>query len=90
MRGTKCLAYEGGHRNACVISWPHEKLNSGRMEYQLTTQLDLLPTLMDMCEIENYKNIKFDGQSIFKIKGSQFRYHKIKSYTYLKHDKICN
>ena len=35
-------------------------------------------------------DIKFDGQGIFKIKGSQFRYHKIKSYTYLKHDKICN
>ena len=35
-------------------------------------------------------DIKFDGQGIFKIKGSQFRYHKIKSYTYLKNAKICD
>ena len=35
-------------------------------------------------------DVKFDGQGIFKIKGSQFRYHKIKSYTYLKNAKICD
>lgn len=35
-------------------------------------------------------DIKFDDQGIFKIKGSQFRYHKIKSYTYLKNAKICD
>lgn len=35
-------------------------------------------------------DVKFDRQGIFKIKGSQFRYHKIKSYTYLKNAKICD
>ena len=35
-------------------------------------------------------DIKFNNQGIFKIKGSQFRYHKIKSYTYLKNAKICD
>ena len=35
-------------------------------------------------------DIKFDNQGIFKIRGSQFRYHKIKSYTYLKNAKICD
>ena len=64
MRGTKCLAYEGGHRNACVISWPKGLLNNGRKQFQLTTQLDLLPTLMELCRIPNVKNLAFDGQSI--------------------------
>lgn len=35
-------------------------------------------------------DVKLDNQGIFKIKGSQFRYHKIKSYTYLKNAKICD
>ncbi len=35
-------------------------------------------------------DIKVEGQGIFKITGSQFRYHKIKSYTYLKNAKICD
>ena len=35
-------------------------------------------------------DIKFNNKGIFKIRGSQFRYHKIKSYTYLKNAKICD
>ena len=40
----------------------------------------------------NYKelDIKFNGKGIFKLKGSQIRYHKEPSYTYLKNKKICN
>jgi len=40
----------------------------------------------------NYKelDIKFNGKGIFKLKGSQVRYHKEPSYTYLKNKKICN
>ena len=34
-------------------------------------------------------DIKFNGKGIFKLKGSQIRYHKIDSYTYLKNKKIC-
>ena len=41
--------------------------------------------------IRNFKelDIRFNGHGIFKLKGSQVRYHLEPSYTYLKDKKIC-
>ena len=64
MRGSKCLAYEGGHRNACAIYWPQGNLTGGKEIHELTAQLDLMPTLMDIAGIKNSTNIQFDGRSI--------------------------
>ncbi|WDE96506.1 arylsulfatase [Lentisphaera profundi] len=64
MRGAKCLAYEGGHRNACSIYWPAGKLTGGKEIHALTAQLDLMPTLMDMAGVQNSSDIQFDGRSI--------------------------
>ncbi len=35
-------------------------------------------------------DIKFDNNGIFKLNGSQFRYHQVASYTLYKNMKICN
>ena len=35
-------------------------------------------------------DIKFNNNGIFKLNGSQIRYHFQPSYTYLKNKKICN
>ena len=42
--------------------------------------------------IRNFKelDISFNGHGIFKLNGSQVRYHLKPSYTYLKNMKICN
>ena len=40
---------------------------------------------------DDYKELdtKFNGNGIFKLKGSQVRYHIEPSYNYLKNKKIC-
>ncbi len=65
MRGSKTELWEGGHRVPCYISWP----NGGLMEPQdilgLTQVQDVLPTLLDLCDIPS--DAKFDGMSLASI-----------------------
>lgn len=65
MRGGKTELWEGGHRVPCFISWP----NGGLLEPQdiqgLTQVQDMLPTLLDLCNIPN--DAKFDGMSLASI-----------------------
>ena len=46
---------------------------------------------LSKCNKNDYKELdtKFNGNGIFKLNGSQVRYHKEPSYTYLKNKKIC-
>lgn len=65
MRGGKTELWEGGHRVPCLISWP----NGGLLEPQsidgLTQVQDILPTLLDLCDIP--RDAKFDGMSLASI-----------------------
>jgi len=67
MRGKKGTTYEGAHRNACFITSPNSILGNPRKVYGITTQFDLLPTLIDICKLpkgEDYN--KLDGISMAK------------------------
>ena len=46
---------------------------------------------LSKCKKNDYKELdtKFNGNGIFKLNGSQVRYHIEPSYTYLKNKKIC-
>ncbi|WP_049904160.1 arylsulfatase [Halococcus agarilyticus] len=61
MRGQKGSPYEGGHRVPCFVHW------SNRIEDETVETLaagyDLLPTLVDLCGIEE-PDVEFDGQSL--------------------------
>ena len=61
MRGRKASPYEGGHRVPLFIRWPDGKLLAGKTNNQLTTHMDLLPTLIDLCKLHQQKEIAFDG-----------------------------
>lgn len=63
MRGKKGSQFEGGHRVPCFIHAPSQA-TSGRDIDQLTTVTDIVPTLMDLCGIENKDQIAFDGLSL--------------------------
>ena len=63
MRGMKNSEYEGGHRVPFIIRWPNGKIEAGKSIERLTAHLDILPTLIEMCELEA-PEIKFDGRSI--------------------------
>lgn len=67
MRGKKGGVYEGGHRVSCFIRWPGQ-LKAGHSVDQLTSHHDLLPTLVDLCQLDTSrtspKPLAFDGDSI--------------------------
>lgn len=64
MRGMKGSSYEGGHRVHCFIRWAGGKIQIGKDINQLTAQFDLMPTLIELCQLQNKHSIDFDGKSL--------------------------
>jgi len=67
MRGIKGSVYDGGHRVPFFIRWPGGGITGGRETTQLTAHLDVLPTLIDLCQLENKRSIDFDGRSLVPL-----------------------
>jgi arylsulfatase len=64
MRAQKTQVYDGGHRAACFIRWPNGKLRKPGDLDALAQVQDLLPTLIELCELKKPKTAKFDGASL--------------------------
>lgn len=64
MRGKKNSAYEGGHRVPFFIRWPKGNLKANNEINALTAHIDILPTLMDLCQLKDSENIQFDGKNL--------------------------
>ena len=52
MRGSKGSPYEGGHREPLFLHWPEGGLNRGQEVEALTSHIDVLPTLVDLCHLK--------------------------------------
>ncbi len=63
MRGRKGSQYDGGHRVPFFIRWP-ARLKAGRDIDRITAHIDVLPTLLDLCDLEPPKDLKLDGMSL--------------------------
>ena len=63
MRGRKGSQYDGGHRVPLFIRWP-AKLKAGRDIDRITAHVDVLPTLLDLCDIPPPKGVDLDGTSL--------------------------
>ena len=66
MRGIKGSEYEGGHRVPLFIHWPNGGLTEGRDVGTLTANVDMMPTLMELCGIAR-DDLVFDGTSIASL-----------------------
>ncbi|RME57574.1 MAG: N-acetylgalactosamine-4-sulfatase [Caldilineae bacterium] len=64
MRGKKNSEYDGGHRTPCFIHWPAGGLTGGRDVTQVTANVDILPTLLDLCGVDDPAQYDFDGDSL--------------------------
>lgn len=64
MRGKKGSQYDGGHRVPLFLHWPDGKMNKPLDVEPITGYVDVLPTLIDLCEIQPPSGVKFDGTSI--------------------------
>ena len=70
-RGDKATEYEAGHRVPCLLRWPargYTNTAGGAREVaQLTSELDLLPTFMDLLGLHDGAHrspeLAFDGRS---------------------------
>lgn len=64
MRGVKGSEYEGGHRTPLFLRWRAGGFSEGRDVPQLTANIDILPTLIDLCGIKQQDDAEFHGTSI--------------------------
>ena len=66
MREFKKSHYEGGHRVPCLLRWPNGAFENG-LDVATPTQVqDLLPTLLDLCDVSS-RGAKFDGTSLLPL-----------------------
>ena len=72
LRDFKSSHYEGGHRVPCLLRWPGGGIDHG-MEVTTPTQVqDLLPTLLELCEVPA-GSARFDGRSLVPLaRGRDF------------------
>ncbi|MDP6545557.1 MAG: sulfatase-like hydrolase/transferase [Phycisphaerae bacterium] len=59
-----------------IIYWPGGNLNRDTDVTQLVANIDMAPTLLDMCGIDQSEKVKFDGQSaysLFSPKGAKWK-----------------
>jgi len=70
MRAGKASTYEGGHRVPFFITWPNGKFTEPKEINDLAAHFDLLPTLLDLANIES-EDIDTDGISLVPVLRNQ-------------------
>ncbi len=66
MKGTKNSEYEGGHRVPFFIRYPNGKIEGGLDVDALTANIDILPTLASLCQLD-LPDLKLDGTDISSL-----------------------
>jgi len=63
LRGLKGSVYDGGIRAPCYLRWPGH-FEAGRKVDRVAAHIDLLPTILDCCDVEPPAKIKLDGKTL--------------------------
>ncbi len=72
LRGKKASVYEGGHRQALLMHIPGRNASKNEL---LTANIDLMPTLIDLCDLTPSKSVDYHGVNIldnFDARGRVF------------------
>lgn len=67
MRGKKASEYDGGHRVPFFLHWPAGGMDKGRDVDRLTANIDILPTLVELCGLVCPDDVDFDGRSLVPL-----------------------
>ncbi|MFB9057303.1 arylsulfatase [Mariniflexile ostreae] len=67
MRGIKASMYEGGHRVPLFVHWKDGGISVGKDINELTAHYDVLPTLVELCDLEIKEDLNFDGRSLVPL-----------------------
>ena len=70
MRGSKASVYEGGIRSPFFVHWP-ERLNAGTSSDRIAAHIDVLPTILDACDVPVPTGLRLDGRSILPLLEGQ-------------------
>lgn len=71
MRGVKASAYEGGHRVPFFLRWATGGFDKAQDIDELTANVDFLPTLIDICELNKPEGLTFDGTSLYPLMSEE-------------------
>ncbi|MBX3411174.1 MAG: arylsulfatase [Pirellulales bacterium] len=66
MLDLKGNVHEGGIRVPCFVRWPR-RIEPGRQVEPIAAHLDLVPTILDACEVEVAATPKLDGKSLLPL-----------------------
>jgi hypothetical protein len=66
LRGRKGSTYEGGLRAPAFLQWP-ERLPGGRTIDTIVADIDVLPTLLELCGIAPPDDLALDGTSLVPV-----------------------
>ncbi len=66
LRGIKGSVYDGGIKSPLIMSW-EGKIPKNKLVNELAAHIDILPTLIDLCQIDIQKKKKMDGRSLKNI-----------------------
>ncbi|TFG68112.1 MAG: N-acetylgalactosamine-4-sulfatase [Anaerolineales bacterium] len=64
MRGLKGSPYDGGHRVPFLLRWPVAGLADGHTIKELTSYVDFMPTVRDLCGVDASGHHSFHGESL--------------------------
>ncbi len=71
LRGMKSEVHEGGIRSPFFAHWPAQ-LQAGTSSSRISAHIDLLPTFLDVAQVEAPSGLKLDGKSILPLlKGNE-------------------
>lgn len=79
LRGRKQEILEGGQRVPMIVRWP-EQLPSGIVNEHMAMNTDILPTLLDLLQIEPPKDRVIDGKSIMPTLANNQPSHDVLYY----------
>jgi arylsulfatase A-like enzyme len=64
MRGGKIYGYENSQRVPFFIRWPDGGIGGGKNINAISAQIDIMPTLIDLCKLKTPDTLKYDGRSL--------------------------
>lgn len=66
LRGKKCQVYEGGIRTLLLAHWP-ARLKPGAICDLPAAHIDVMPTILEACNVARPQQVRFDGRSILPL-----------------------
>ncbi|UCH34404.1 MAG: sulfatase-like hydrolase/transferase, partial [Armatimonadota bacterium] len=66
LRDRKGTVYDGGIRVPCFVRWP-ARLEAGHEVQEIAAHIDVLPTVLDACDVPVPDGLRFDGVSLLPL-----------------------